>query len=58
MRTWFPVSAAEADPLPDFRITASHCYERDSPEAAVDGVLPEGSHDLALIHLSETTRPY
>lgn len=45
MRIWFPVSAAEADPLPDFRITASHCYERDSPEAAVDGVLPEGSHD-------------
>ncbi len=48
MQTWFTVSAAEATPLPDFRITASYCHASDSPEAAADGVIPKSSSDTKV----------
>ncbi|HRU20084.1 MAG TPA: glycoside hydrolase family 127 protein [Kiritimatiellia bacterium] len=48
MQTWFPTGVAEADPMSDFHITASHCYVKDSPEAAIDGVLPKHSHDNTI----------
>jgi hypothetical protein len=45
MQVWFPTTAENATPLSSIKVTASHCWELDSVNAACDGALPKSSSD-------------
>jgi hypothetical protein len=45
MQTWFPVVPRIECASADFRLSASHCFPKDSVAAACDGILPTASDD-------------
>lgn len=58
MAVWLPRSAekAELPPKPTIattaRVSASHCWPADSPQAVNDGIEPQSSHDQSIPRLT------
>ena len=48
LQTWFPVAPRAEDATPDYKLTASHCFPKDSISAMCDGILPKASDDTKI----------
>ena len=48
MQVFFPTEAKDENAAPDFKMSASHCFPKDSLGAMCDGVLPKASNDESI----------